>query len=192
MAIPPTIIVDGIWRKAPRFGALQQMLVTRGARADLHAYDSSGRMSLESLGEELAERIRLAGEPVSVVGFSMGGLVIRAARLIDPTLKIARAAFMNSPHGGSWLAYGLPMLPAVREMQPTSDLMRRLRAANWSIPTLVVWCPGDLMVLPGRSARWERASETIVCRMPAHIWPAVSKRIQRRVAEFILPRNLPG
>jgi pimeloyl-ACP methyl ester carboxylesterase len=182
---PRTIIVDGIWRKAPRFAALQAMLAARGIASEQHFYDSSGRTSLEKLGAELAERIRADGGAVNVVGFSMGGLVVRAAHLIDPALPIARAAFLNSPHRGSWMACALPFLPAVREMRPGSDFMQRLTAAEWNIPTLAVWCPGDLMVVPGRSARWHRAAITLACPVPAHVWPAVSKKIQRRVADFL-------
>ena len=122
--------------------------------------------------------------PFNVVGYSMGSLVIREAMRKSPGLPLRRAAFLHSPHSGSLISWLLP-LPACLEMHPDSAFLRRLNAAPWQVPTLVTWCPWDLMVLPGNSARWSKATVTLCCYMPAHAWPVVSPGIHKAVAAFL-------
>jgi len=71
-------------------------------------------------------------------------------------------------------------------MRPNCQFLRRLDEVPWNIPTLAVWCPLDTMVIPGSSARWERATQTLCCLPPVHPWPLFSRRFQRRIAEFLL------
>ena len=179
-----TFILDGIWGRPRRFLPLCRMIEQAGGRAILHHYECSGRTPFETLGQGLVAAIRKTGGPVSLVAFSMGGIVARTARLIDPELPITRAVFINSPHNGSWLACALPFA-GVRQLRPGSPLMTRLKAADWPIPTLAVWCPGDLVVIPGSSAKWNLASEQIRCDVPLHPWAVWSRSIRGRVVEFL-------
>jgi triacylglycerol lipase len=180
-----TLLIDGIWAPpSRRYDALAALIEERCGPTQKYYYNSSGNVRFADLGRQLADEIRRLDEEVNVVGFSMGGLIIRAAHLVDPTLPLRRAAFLNSPHSGSWLSWLLP-LRGIRQMRPGSEFMRQLRDAPWDIPTLVTWCPLDLMVFPGTSARWDKAQETICCRVPAHIWPIRSRSIHRRVARFL-------
>ena len=179
-----TFILDGIFGRPRRFGRLRDVIEKTVGPAIIHHYDSTGRTPFESLARQLADAIRAANTPVNLLGYSMGGIVIRSAHLLDPTLPIRRAAFLNSPHVGSLIAYLLPF-PACRQMRPNSDWMNRLAAVEWSIPTLAVWCPGDPIIVPNRSACWAKATETICGRVPAHIWPIYSKSIHRRIAAFL-------
>src|SRR4051794_3883255 len=104
---PLTIIVDGIWRRPGRFGRWRGLLSDHGLESTEWSYDSSGFIPLDELGERLARDIQAHDRPVNVLGFSMGGLVIREAHRIDPTLPIHRAAFLNTPHQGTWAAWTL-------------------------------------------------------------------------------------
>lgn len=132
----------------------------------------------------LAAEIRRRDCPVNLVGFSMGGLVIRAAHMLDPALPIRRVAFLNCPLRGSWLAWALPFA-AIRQMRPGSEFLNKLAAMPWNIRTLCVWCPLDLMVLPGWYARLGSGTESTCCMMPAHIWPIYSPFLHRRVVSFL-------
>jgi triacylglycerol lipase len=130
------------------------------------------------------DEIHRCNQPVNLIGFSMGGLVIRAAHLIDPHLPIRRAAFLNSPHEGSILAYALPW-QGIKQIRPSDSFIQRLKTAEWDVPTLVSWCPFDTMIVPARSARLKGADETICCAVPVHVWPIFSRRIWRRVVSFL-------
>jgi hypothetical protein len=121
---------------------------------------------------------------VNVLGFSMGGIVARVAHLVDPSIAIRRAVFLNTPHAGSVAAYALPFA-AVRQMRPSSALMVRLASVDWRIPTLVTWCPFDAIVVPGRSANWTRVTETIRCLVPIHPWPVWSKKVHASIVKFL-------
>jgi len=163
---------------------LQRCLLAAGCpHVDVFTYDASGRVRFDVLGGQLAERIRSGDGPVNLVGFSMGGLVIRAALCEDPQIPLRRAVFLNTPHQGSKMAF-LP-LEGVRQMRPGSAFLRRLHAQPWGVPTLAMWCPGDMMVVPGSSARWERATRTLQSGVPIHVWPLFSRSVHAEVAKFL-------
>jgi triacylglycerol lipase len=180
----PTLLLDGIWGRPRRFEGLLQMLRERVGPAEIFRYNSSGTVPFVELGALLANEIARYNQPVNLIGFSMGGLVIRAAHLLNPSLPVRRAAFLNTPHEGSIMAYALP-LRGVWQMRPNDAFIRQLKSTPWNIPTIASWCPLDTMVIPGSSARWRHANQTICCAVPVHIWPIYSKSIWRRVVDFL-------
>jgi len=147
-------------------------------------YDNTGRTGLQKLGNRLADEIRRLDCRVNLVGYSMGGLVIRSALTQHPELDVNRIVTMNTPHQGSLAAAFLP-LAACRDMRPGSSFLEKTESAPWPWPTLAVWCPGDLMVLPGWSARWKKATREAACLTPAHVWPIYGEEIHQRVSEFL-------
>lgn len=181
-----TLLLDGLWGSVSRMRLMQRRLETAGLRdIEPFAYRSNGFSCLEEEGRRLANRLAGLDGPVNLVGYSMGGLVIQAARLANPDLDIRRAAFLNTPHDGSLLARWLPGA-AIRQMRPGSEFLARIASIEWTIPTLAIWTPGDLMVVPARSAAWPRATLTARCRVPAHIWPLFCPRTHAQLAAFLL------
>jgi hypothetical protein len=180
-----TLILDGIFGRPARFKALRRVLDAAVGPTEVFHYNSTGFVPFEVLAARLADRIREIGQPVNVIGFSMGGIVIRTAKLIDPALPIRRAVFLNSPHAGSLLAYAMPYAKGVRQLFPGSKLLKQLATAEWDIRTLVTWCPLDAAVVPGKSADWAKASESIRCIVPAHTWVVRSASVHQRVAAFL-------
>ncbi|HEY5791698.1 MAG TPA: alpha/beta fold hydrolase [Chthoniobacterales bacterium] len=180
------ILLDGLWGYGEgRFRPMARAFERHGAsRIEIFRYDCSGRSSFESLAREFTAFVRRSPEPAVVLAHSMGGLVLRTALLHEPALPIRRVAFINVPHTGSWAGWLLPFA-GIRQMRPGSAFLRRLADQAWEIPSLAIWCPGDLMVLPGSSARWARAHSTECCWVPAHIWPMVSPGWQKRIARFL-------
>ncbi len=179
-----TLILDGIWGGHTRWERLRQKIESSVGPCRIWAYDNSGRASITEVAQKLVAELETVRGPFHLVGYSLGGLVVREAMRLRPGLPVRRAVLLHSPHAGSWAAAFLP-LPACRDMRPGSAWLRRLNAADWTIPTLVTWCATDLMVFPGTSARWARASEVCHCLMPAHAWPVVSRRLHHRVVAFL-------
>lgn len=179
-----TLILDGIFGRPRRFQRLQEALRESVGPAELFHYNCSGLIPFETLGQQLVHAIRAIAAPVNIVAFSMGGIVARVARMLEPTLLLRRAVFLNCPHRGSLLAYVAPF-PGVKQLRPRSALMKELASADWPIPTLAVWCPGDLAVIPGSSARFPAAQRTIRCDVPIHPWPVWSPRIRREIVKFM-------
>jgi triacylglycerol lipase len=180
-----TLILDGIWARPRRWEPLRRALESRVGPAEIFDYDSSGVRTFESLAATLIDRIRAINEPVNLIGFSMGGIIIRTACLLAPDLPVQRAVFLNTPHGGSILAYAAP-LPGIRQLCPTSALMRKLRNQPWTIPTMVVWNPLDTAVIPPTNTRWRipTASES-VCTVPIHVWPIFSTPLREQIVKFM-------
>lgn len=180
-----TVILDGFWGWHTRWESLRKRIEKDVGPCRIWRYDNSGRVSIEKLAAQLASDLHELKVPFNAIGYSMGGLVVREAMRQDPSLQMQKAVMLNSPHRGSMVANLVPMLPACREMCPSSAFIQRLSEAPWEYPTLVTWCPGDLMVFPGNSARWNRATVTVRCDVPAHEWPVISGGIHRSVITFL-------
>jgi len=180
---PHTLILDGIWGAPARWEPLRKKLSRAVGPSVIWPYNSSGTASLEQLAKMLAADLLAHGAPLHLVGYSMGGLIVREALRQNPRLPVRSVALLHTPHYGSLAGYFLP-LTACREMRPGSSFLRRLNAAPWPHRTLVTWCPWDLMVLPGHSACWKMATRTIRCDLPAHNWPILSSRIHAEIVRF--------
>lgn len=179
-----TYILDGIWGSHSRWKKLRNRIEASTGPCRIWRYDNSGRTSLETSGTRLREELAGMDGPFNLIGYSMGGLVVREALREASGLPVRRAVFLHTPHRGS-LAAHLFSLPACREMRPGSDFLRRLNGALWEIPTLATWCAWDAVVLPGRSARWARASAILQSHVPAHAWPVLSPGIHKAVIQFL-------
>lgn len=189
--VTQTLIIDGIWGSHKRWERLRSRIAKEVGPCKIWRYDNSGRASIESLGSALSSELKRLSAPVNLVGYSMGGLVIREALRQMPRLNVRRVALLNSPNYGSAAAFLLP-LSACREMRPGSTFLKQLNAAPWEIPTLATWCPYDLMVFPGSSGRWEKASVVLRSSMPIHLWPVVSVEIHRSVTAFLASNDEPA
>jgi len=178
-----TLILDGLWGGHSRWEGLRGRIEREVGPCGIWRYENSGRTSLEVVAARLVDRLQEGGVG-NLVGYSMGGLVIREALRQAPGLGVRRAAFLHSPHRGSLVAHLLPF-PAFREMRPGSRFLARLDESDWRIPSLATWCSSDLMVVPGVSACWERAEARHHCTMPAHAWPVFSRQVHGLVVRFL-------
>lgn len=179
-----TFILDGIWGGHSRWERLRSRIEKSLGPCRIWRYDNSGRTSLEALGSVLREELHGTEGPLNLVGYSMGGLVIRESLRVPHELPVRRAVFLHSPHRGTLFAHAYD-LPACREMRPGSAFLARLDEASWTIPTLATWCALDAVVVPGQSACWKMAAKTIQSPVPAHAWPVVSPGIHQAVVRFL-------
>lgn len=182
---PKTLILDGFWGWNSRWENFRNEIDHQVGPCQIWHYDNSGRTSIEQLGARLAEELRKPNAPRNLVGYSLGGIVIREALRQAPEINLDKVALLHSPNYGTLVAYLLP-LPALIEMRPGSAFMKRLDAAPWHTPALATWCPGDLIVVPGSSGRWKKAQQIIRSDVPAHAWPMLSPGIHRAVIRFLL------
>ncbi len=181
-----TLLLDGLWGNPARLKIMRRNLEQAGMeRVETFAYNSSGFACLVGEGRRLAETIQAQEGAVNLVGYSMGGLVIRSAMCECANLAVHKIAFVNTPHGGSQLARWLPGI-GISQMRPGCEFLARVDTADWGVETLAVWTPGDLMVIPATSARWHRATRLSKCHVPAHVWPLFSLRVHRDLAAFFL------
>ncbi len=179
-----TVLLDGLWGAAWRLERMRKTLKKRGIEGvEIFSYDSGGRVPIERLADQFADW--LGGGECRIVAHSMGGLVTRVAKERHPGLDIAKAVFLCVPHHGTKVAHLLPFA-GIRQMREGSGLITKLAEQRWEIPTLVVWCPFDALVVPGASAKWEKAEREICCRFPLHNWPVLSSWYHHQIADFFL------
>lgn len=186
-----TYILDGIWGWHSRWETLRKRIETTIGPCRIWRYDNSGRTPLGGPAALLRRELSTNEGPFNLIGYSMGGLVIREALRLGPHLPVRRAVFLHCPHRGSLAAHLLPLLPACREMRPGSAFLARLDSTPWTIPALATWCAWDGVVIPGRSARWPQATMLLENLVPAHAWPVVSPEIHRAVIRFLISDNIP-
>ena len=179
-----TYILDGIWGGHSRWERLRVSIEKSIGPCRIWRYDNSGLTSIEAAGAGLREELLGTTGPLNLVGYSMGGLVIRESLREAHRLPVRRAVFLHCPHRGSLAAHAFA-LPACREMRPGSGFLERLDEAVWNIPTLATWCALDAVVVPGQSAQWKKASTTLQSPVPAHAWPVISPSIHKAVIRFL-------
>lgn len=179
-----TLILDGFLGWHSRWEGLRRRVQKDVGTCHIWRYENTGRISIETLGAQLVDELRRMDSGFHLIGYSMGGLVIREAMRQAPDLELKKTVLLHSPHRGTLLARFLP-LPAVREMRPGSPFLRRLDEMEWNRPTLASWCTGDLMIVPGSSACWSKASHILHSPVPAHAWPIYSPGIHQSVVKFL-------
>lgn len=159
-ALPPVVLVPGIWDTSSVFDRMAARLEEAGWRAlAITLKPNDGSVPLEQSADELRRFIdeRLGpAQSLNIVAFSMGGLVARYyAQRLGGLARIAHFVTISSPHHGTGTAY-LESVPGVLEMRPGSPFLRDLdqdadRLAQ--IPCTSIWSPLDIMIAPAGSSR---------------------------------------
>ncbi len=162
-------MVHGFADTGRLFRALCRELGARGHAC--HAptlHPRTGSLGLPDLSAKLAAFVRERvppGEPLALVGFSMGALVARHYLQALGGASTARAFFsIAGPHHGTPSAYLLPGL-GIRQMRPGSVFLRELNAdpgALAGLPVFTFRTPFDLTVFPAATSRLPGAEERIV------------------------------
>ncbi len=132
----------------------------------LHPRDA--RLGIPDLSGKLAAYVESnvrPGEPLAIVGFSMGSLVARHYLQELGGGRLAKAFFsIAGPHAGTIAAYLYPGI-GTREMRPGSPFLRLQDEGAGALEGLSVHTyrtPLDFMVVPSASTRLGRAPEVTV------------------------------
>ncbi len=187
------VLVHGFLETGSTFALLQDRLENQGVKCIVpRLIPSDGRGGLKKLAEGLKRDIDAAygtEEPISIVAFSMGGIVSRyylqnlgGAKRCETLITVA------SPHHGTKAAYIYPSQGA-EEMRPGSRFLSDLQQSESNLGNMKVISYRtrlDLIILPSTSSIWERA-ENIEHPSLLHplllTSPKVLKDIERRILE---------
>lgn len=158
------VLVHGFLDTGSVFDPLRQRLERRGIDCYVPQLSpSDGRGGLEACAEKLKQGIDErfgSNEPISLVGFSMGGLVTRQyLQNLGGAARCERFITISSPHHGTKVAWLYPSQGAA-EMRPGSAFLANLARSEHTLAELPITSyrtPLDLMILPATSSVWDRA-----------------------------------
>lgn len=158
------VLVNGFSERGSIFNMLQKRLEKRGMEVYVPPLKHpDGRGGIANLATQLKQDIdRKFGPrtPVSIVAFSMGGLVSREyLQNQGGAARCENLITVSTPHHGTLAAWTYPS-QGVREMRPGSPFLIHLSETEAQLGKMNVVSyrtPLDLVILPPRSSVWDRA-----------------------------------
>jgi triacylglycerol lipase len=160
----------------------------------LNLTPNDGNSRLETLAEQVADYIERnfpAGQPLDLVGFSMGGIVTRYyLQRLGGLKRVQRYISISAPNNGTLMAYTLQR-PGIVQMRPKSSLLEDLNRdveALKQLQVTVLWTPFDLLILPARSSQMGVGQE-IQLPVPLHAWMVSDSRTLATVAQQLSAAN---
>ncbi len=167
-AAPPrgerVVLVHGFMENGMTFKMLQRRLEKRGCEVFVpRLRHTDGRGGLEKLALHLKLDIDEKfgpKQPISIVAFSMGGLVSRQyLQNLGGAARCENLITISSPHHGTKAAFLYPSLGA-EDMRPGSPFLAELQRTQDRLGNIQVTSyrtPMDLVILPPASSVWDRA-----------------------------------
>jgi triacylglycerol lipase len=187
------VLVHGFLETGSTYKMLQKRLEKRGVEVFVpRLLHTDGRGGLEKLALHLKVDIDEkfgTKEPISIVAFSMGGLVCRQyLQNLGGVSRCENFITISSPHHGTTAAWFYPT-QGTKDMRPGSPFLTRLRDTEdrlGKIPVTSYRTPMDLVILPPSSSIWDRAEnlEYPVVLHPLMVTsPRVLTDIERRLLD---------
>ena len=158
------VLVHGFMETGSTFKMLRERLEKRGVEVYVpRLIHNDARGGLENLAVHLKQDIDAKfgpTQPISIVAFSMGGLVSRHyLQNLGGAARCENLITISSPHHGTNAAWLYPTLGA-EEMRPGSRFLADLHRTQdrlGKIPVTSYRTPMDLVILPPTSSVWDRA-----------------------------------
>lgn len=158
------VLVHGFLDTGAIFNLLRKRLQKQGYDCLVpRLMPSDGRGGLEPAAEKLKRDIDAAfgpEEPVSIIAFSMGGLVSRHyLQQLGGASRCEQLITVSTPHHGTRAAWLYPTKGA-EQMRPGSAFLAKLAESEsvlGDMPVTSYHTPMDLIILPPTSSVWERA-----------------------------------
>jgi triacylglycerol lipase len=158
------ILVTGFLDRGSIFNPLKRHLEARGFRCHVSSLKpGDGRGGLEAIAGVLKEEINTACGPtrkISIVAFSMGGLVSRHyLQELGGAARCETFVSLSTPHHGTLAAWLYPSEGAV-QMRPGSEFLAKLAAGEdrlEGVRVSSIYTPADLVIVPARHSEWARA-----------------------------------
>lgn len=158
------VLVHGLFETGRSFGMMRDALQSQNVHcliARLKPRDA--REGIDQLAVELQRQIDAEfgkDARISIVAFSMGGLVSRYyLQELNGTKRCDRLITISTPHHGSVLAHGL-YGKGGWQMRPGSPFLKQLEASESKLgkmPVSSLRSPLDLVVVPSTRSIWNRA-----------------------------------
>jgi triacylglycerol lipase len=186
------VLVHGIFETGSSFRMMRKRLQDMGFDCLVPKLKpSDGTGGLDKLAAGLREDIdRHFGPdaPISIVGFSMGGVVSRHyLQKLGGASRCRGLITISSPHQGTHAAWFYPSAGAA-QMRPGSTFLADLAATDsqlGAMPVASYRTPMDLIILPASNSVWERAENL---QFPVLLHPLMLN--DRRVLDDIERRLL--
>ncbi len=158
------VLVHGFLETGSTFKMLRKRLEKRGVEVYVpRLCHTDARGGLDNLAVHLKQDINAKfglTAPLSIVAFSMGGLVSRQyLQNLGGAARCDNFITISSPHHGTHAAWFYPTMGA-KEMRPGSQFLADLQRTEdrlGKIPVTSYRTPMDLIILPPASSVWERA-----------------------------------
>jgi len=123
-----------------------------------------GRKGIEEASKNLKERIDKRfgeSEKISLIGFSMGGIVARYyLQELGGSLRVDNFFSIATPHKGSYWAYFPYPTKGVKQLRPNSNFLQQLEKGESSLRNVKLfsyWTPLDTSIVPSSSSYWKIA-----------------------------------
>lgn len=195
-AATPIVLVHGIGDNHTIFAVLGRELRRRGFASlwtfDYGLFTADVRSTARRLAELVGEVTRQTGyDKVHIIGHSLGGLVARyfVQRLAGDEL-VDTVVTLGTPHQGTQMARFASALPLVRQLTPTSELMRELAEPAPGCRSRFVAFHTDLdhLIVPGWRARLEHpdlAATNIAVRRVGHMSLTSNRAVAHQIAGIL-------
>jgi triacylglycerol lipase len=162
--VPRVVLVHGIFEQGRNLNTLKKRLEKRGFECYVPKMNPrDGRGGLDKLAVRLKQDIDKKfgpDEPISIVGFSMGGIVSREyLQHLGGAKRCETFVTVSSPHHGTQLAWLYPTR-GVEQMRPGSEFLSNLAKSEDTLEGIKIVSyrsPLDLVIVPPRSSVWDRA-----------------------------------
>jgi triacylglycerol lipase len=187
----PVLLIHGINDTGAVFYKMAPYLTALGWQVyDLSLTPNNGNVGLDNLAEQVAtyiDKTFAPGQPLDLVGYSMGGIVSRYyVQRLGGIERVKRFITISSPHQGTSAAY-LSERPGCIQMRPDSAFIKDLNQDVAMLKQLnftSIWTPFDLIIVPAWSSQLPIGREVIV-PVPAHPWMLTDSRSIKSVAEAL-------
>jgi len=151
---------------------------------------NDGSAPMEELAEHLKKFVENkipAGGKISLVGFSMGGIICRYyIQKLGGDARVKKLLMLSSPHHGTFWAYFLGR-HGVKQMRLGSGFLKDLNkdvSAYKNVKFVSVYTPLDLMIVPAQSSRI-LCGENKMVFVVAHPLMIRSKRVMNILYDYL-------
>jgi pimeloyl-ACP methyl ester carboxylesterase len=157
----PVLLVRGLADRASVFTQLRRGMRGCGAgpvtAVGYSVLTPDLRVAARALSDEVERlRARSSGQPVCVIGYSLGGLIARYyVQRLGGDAYVPLVITLATPHGGTATALLAPPHPLLRQLRPGSELLAELAepAAGCRTRFVAFYSDLDEAVIPAGRAR---------------------------------------
>ncbi len=185
------LLVHGLNDTRAIFQTMAPSLIKLGWTVyDLDLLPSNGELPLDKLAKQVSDYVNgtfAPEEKLSVIGFSMGGIVSRYyIQRLGGIERVKSFITIASPHQGTWIAQ-FSQRPGCVQMRPNSAFLQDLGRDVEMLERLnftSIWTPYDLMIVPANSSQLP-VGKNIQLPVLRHDWMVTDARCLSSVAEAL-------
>ncbi|MGB7441713.1 MAG: alpha/beta fold hydrolase [Coleofasciculaceae cyanobacterium] len=184
----PVLLIHGYSDTTDVFGKMSDYLTNLGW--SVHSFNlipNRGELTLEQLAAQVADYVDRNfdyGQPLDLIGFSMGGIVSRYyIQRLGGIERVQRFICISAPNKGTLVVYPLFWLPGCQQMRPNSKFLQDLNRDCTVLERLnftFMWTPFDLMIIPANSSVLPVGKE-VKLPVSLHSWMLIDNRSLRAI-----------